>query len=127
MHELSLAQSLLEQLLGLARQHNADTISKVTVILGPFSGIVADSFDFGFNILKKEYQETKEAELILEKPTPEYLCLECQHISAMEPAESQIPGVAGIITGKHSCPKCNSDRLSPQGGTDLILKQIEME
>ncbi len=127
MHELSLAQSLLDQLLGLAGQHNADFVTKVTVTIGPFSGIVVDSFAFGFNALKEEHQETREAELVLETPVPEYLCLECQNISAIHPTEQQIPGVAGIIPHKHTCPHCSSDRLSPQGGTDLILKQIEME
>ena len=50
MHELSLAKSLLDQVSDLAREHNSTSVTKVKVILGPFSGVVADSFDFGFNI-----------------------------------------------------------------------------
>ena len=77
MHELSLAQSLIDQLIGLAEEHQANSITRVVVTLGPFSGIVADSFEFGFNILKKDKAATSDASLVLETPDPEYVCLSC--------------------------------------------------
>jgi len=61
MHELSLAQGLLNQLEELAREHKATTILVVRVDIGDQSGIVTDSFCFGFNALKKEQQLTENA------------------------------------------------------------------
>ena len=53
MHEMSLAQGLIEELSVLASKNKALRIVQVRVVLGPFSGVVADSFSFGFNVLKK--------------------------------------------------------------------------
>ena len=63
MHELSLAQGLLTQLEELATTHNATTVHVVRVEIGEQSGIVVDSFCFGFDALKKETPLTENAEL----------------------------------------------------------------
>ena len=70
MHELSLAQSLIDQLLDLAATHKAEQINRVVVTLGPFSGIVRDSFEFGFNVLKESHEVTRKAVLELDTPDP---------------------------------------------------------
>ena len=54
MHEMSLAQGMIRQVLALAQKHQAGRIASITVLLGPFSGVVAESFAFGFEVLKKE-------------------------------------------------------------------------
>jgi len=128
MHELSLAQSLIEQLLELAKEHQADRVIRVAVTLGPFSGIVHESFSFGFNILKTERTVTREAALELEMPDPEYTCLECSK-GAVIPWPRQSEGLELAMYGlaAKKCPWCGSNRLSPKGGTELILKQVEME
>ena len=61
MHELSLAHSLIDQILDLAAEHQASRVLRVRVTLGPFSGVVRDSFEFGFNVLKKEQPQTEDA------------------------------------------------------------------
>lgn len=63
MHEFSLAQGLMEQLSDLAAQHQAKTILNVRVSIGVMSGIVIDSFQFGFEILCKEKTLTTNSQL----------------------------------------------------------------
>ena len=63
MHEFSLAQSLMQQLEELARQYNAETIHTVRVEIGKHSGIVAESFSFGFEVLAKKKSLTDKAVL----------------------------------------------------------------
>ncbi|MDD2463543.1 MAG: hydrogenase maturation nickel metallochaperone HypA [Desulfobulbus sp.] len=128
MHELSLAQSLLDQLLSLAREHQAERIHRVSVTIGPFSGIVRDSFEFGFNILKESLPQTKDAVLAVETPDPIYVCLDCNKVSVIpfaQPGESSEMILGGAYPKK--CPWCCLNRLSPKGGTELILNQVEME
>lgn len=128
MHELSLAQSLIDQLLELADEHGADRITSLSVAIGPFSGIVADSFSFGFNALKEEHQRTNEAVLMLELPEPQYQCRACQTITTIALQSSDVHlGAASQHSDDKQCRKCSSTNLSPIGGTELILKQIEME
>lgn len=128
MHELSLAHGLIEQLLGLAKEHQAKRITRVTVTLGPFSGIVRDSFEFGFNHLKKSQNTTCEAFLKLETPDPVYICLDCDKVSVVPflvPSDPMDMKYHSLNPKK--CPWCCSNRLSPKGGTELILNQVEME
>lgn len=61
MHELSLAQGLLDQLVSLADSHNKTTVLIVRVDIGTQAGIVVDSFCFGFDALKKNIPLTKSA------------------------------------------------------------------
>ena len=128
MHELSLAQSLIAQILALAAEHGARKVSRVVVTLGPFSGVVRDSFEFGFSILKKEQEPVCDAHLELETPDPKYRCLGCEKVAVIPfPRQNDCLELAhcGLTTKK--CPWCGSSRLSPEGGTELILNRLEME
>lgn len=128
MHELSLAQSLLEQLLGLAKEHQAERITRITVTLGPFSGVVRDSFEFGFDNLKQSQDATRKTILVLETPDPVYICLDCDKVSVIPfaaPNASLERTFSSLYPKK--CPWCCSNRLSPKDGTELILNQVEME
>jgi len=128
MHELSLAQSLIDQLLDLARENQAVRINRALVTLGPFSGVVRDSFEFGFNILKESHDVTRKAVLELETPDPVYICLDCEKVAVIPFAtqNDQMEMSPGYPYPK-KCPWCCLTRLSPKGGTELILNQVEME
>lgn len=128
MHEMSLAQSMTEQVLALVRKHGAERVTSVTVLLGPFSGVVADSFAFGFEVLKKNEVCLQNAALHMVQPDPCYLCLDCGAETSLPLATQQnrVPLDYDIFTAKQ-CPLCASTRLSPLGGTELILQQVRME
>ena len=115
MHELSLAQGLLDQLLVLARKHQAKRITKVTVEIGPFSAVVVDSFRFGFEILRTEYSLTSETELEIIEPNAKYKCQKC----GFETATRNLTD--------YSCPACSTGLMCPQGGDELTLISIEIE
>lgn len=114
MHEFSLAQGLIGQLLALAGQHNARKIITVRVEVGTLAGIVPDSFAFGFEVLSGENQVTKSAVLEITETRPQHGCLDCGQI---------MPFTFATV----ACPHCGSGRLARQGGDDLILTQVEME
>jgi Zn finger protein HypA/HybF involved in hydrogenase expression len=63
MHELSLAQGLLGQLQELAATHGAEKILTARVSIGVHSGIVVDSFVFGFNAIKTTLALSRDAVL----------------------------------------------------------------
>lgn len=126
MHELSLAQNLIEELLVYAEEHNAEEITKAALLLGPFSGVVADSLTFGFNILKKEHAQTKNTELVIEIPTPTYRCRKCGEITIRE-TTSGLSAHQYQLTGQIPCEHCGTIELTPEGGNELILQQLEME
>jgi hydrogenase nickel incorporation protein HypA/HybF len=102
----------MDQLFQLANQHGATKIITVRVTIGRLSGIVADSFSFGFEALAGENSLTKKAVLEITQTEPAHKCLDCGLISD-SPARI--------------CPRCHSATLVAEGGDDLVLTQVEME
>ncbi|BDD89369.1 hydrogenase maturation nickel metallochaperone HypA [Desulfofustis limnaeus] len=115
MHEISLVQNLLEQLRDLAHQNNAQRILRVKMVIGPLSGVVIDSFTFGFDILTKQEQLFDQATLEISIPKVVFRCVRCGH--EME-TDGQRPS---------GCLACSEPILMPEGGDDLILQQVELE
>lgn len=113
-HEFSLAQGLISQLQQLAGQYGAGRIITVRVDIGRLSGVVIDSFTFGFEVLARESRLTENAVLEITEIDPVYRCLAC---GDSFPASAQ----------GSPCPRCASDNLVPVGGDDLVLTQVEME
>ena len=116
MHEISLVQGLFQQLQDLAADNKASKIICVTMEIGPMSGVVVDSFQFGFDILSAEDKLLKGAKLDIKIPPVHYSCTDCGHVET-------------ITTGlkPEECPECGELLLIPKGGEDLILLQVEME
>jgi len=75
MHEFSLAQGLHDQLLDLAREHDAKKILKAEILIGDNAGIVVESFVFGCNVLIEQFAETKGMELVINNDAGEDLML----------------------------------------------------
>jgi len=115
MHEISLVQGLLQQLHTIANENNVSRVLKVTIVVGPLSGVVVDSFTFGFDILTKEDELVREAKLEIIIPPVTYRCSSCD-------ADMQSTGER-----PEQCSKCPETLLIPDGGDDLILQQVEME
>ena len=115
MHEISLVQGLFEQLKGLAVENKATKIISVTMEIGPHCGVVVDSFQFGFDILSADDELVRGAKLIIQVPPVSYSCTNCSHVE--------------VTVGKkpEECPACGELLLIPDGGNDLILRQVEME
>ena len=115
MHEISLVQGLFEQLKALAAENKATKIISVTMEIGSHCGVVVDSFQFGFDILSADDELVRGAKLILQVPPVSYSCTNCSHVE--------------ITVGRkpEECPACGELLLIPDGGNDLILRQVEME
>ncbi len=114
MHELSLVQNLFDQLHSLLQENNAKKLCTVTVEIGAFAGVVTDSFEFAFGVLRDTTPWATDARLKLVTPKPQYQCL-CGHIQQREKLE---PG---------NCDLCGENTLSPMGGNDIMLLQVELE
>jgi hydrogenase nickel incorporation protein HypA/HybF len=115
MHEISLVQGLIAQLRSLAAENRASKIISVTMEIGPLSGVVADSFRFGFDIMAAEDTLVRGATLRIEVPPVRYTCSGC----------GKVFSTAG--ERPDGCPGCGELLLVPDGGDDLILRQVEME
>ncbi len=113
MHELSLVQNLFNQLSTLLGENEAENVYTVKVEIGPFAGVVVDSFQFAFGVLCATEPWAKDARLELVTPQPQYRCA-CGCLQQRDKLE---PGV---------CEQCGEASLAPFGGIDILLLQVEM-
>jgi hydrogenase nickel incorporation protein HypA/HybF len=114
MHEMSLVQALLAQLTTLAAEHDKKRVITVTLDIGPLSGVVIDSFQFGFDILAAESDLTKGAKLNIINSPATYQCIRCGYKQSSH------------VRPDH-CPECEETLLIPEGGDAITLNQVEME
>lgn len=115
MHEMSLVQNLIKQLKELAALHHAKKINKVSVEIGVNSGVVTDSFQFGFDVLSQETPLTLNSKLEIVELFPGWVCNKCKKTSEFN---------AEI---KKECLFCGSDNISLCTGDEIRLRQVEME
>ncbi len=112
MHELSVAQSMMSVVLENAVANNAQKINRIELVVGGLSGVAPDSLLFYFHALR-EGTIAKDAELVVTQVPATAHCVTCN-------ADSSV--------GQYDffCPVCNSP-LTPRGGDELFVKDIEIE
>jgi hydrogenase nickel incorporation protein HypA/HybF len=112
MHELSIAQNILD----IVRQHvdEADlaSIRSVRVVVGAASGVVADSLAFSFEAIVAGTSMSS-AKMEIERIPFRLYCSGCGATSQEE-------------SGFHVCPRCGSSETKVISGTELRVKDIEL-
>ncbi len=132
MHEVSLVQGLMEQVRNIARNNRASEIIRIKVLIGPFSGVVIDSFEFAFDALKQDDVLFRQCMLEIQAPGPVFQCRKCGAKTAGQGRQANTvdqPGSAVFSWLSHetACPECGEKALTPSGGDEILLMQVEME
>ena len=113
MHELSLAQSLIEQVLAAAEAENAQRVLRVVVAVGPYSGVEKPAFEFAFPFAA-DGTSAAGAELVIEDAPAGIECNSCHATTRANPTQ--------LV-----CPGCGSDRVVIKGGHDFLVREIELQ
>ena len=114
MHEMSIVQALIEQVGAEVEQsgHRGRVVA-LEVVVGRLSGVHADSLRFGFELLSPG-TVVAGAELRITEPEAS---LRCQACGVLQP----------LFEFALCCPSCDSDRVTIEGGQELLLQSIELE
>jgi len=112
-HEMAIAQSILDIAIAAAGKEGALRITRVNVAAGELRGIVPLQFTFYFGLLA-ENTIASGAYLNLEITPVTGRCRHCEDIFIVEEY-------------RYICPKCQSEDIQTIGGTELRLKDIEVE
>jgi hydrogenase nickel incorporation protein HypA/HybF len=114
MHELSIAQALIEQVQReLKRCGQSGRIRRLELSVGRLSGVSCDSLRFAFELIRGD-TPVAEAELQISQPKATCRCRACD-------AEAEIDEVTV------QCPACGSTQIVVEGGRELLLESIEIE
>jgi hydrogenase nickel incorporation protein HypA/HybF len=128
MHELSLVQGLMEQVRQIARENNRERVTLVRVRIGPFSGVVTESFSFAFHALKTDDNLFSQSGLEIETPEPEFSCSGCGRRFDGSKIRDRARGHDFHLPFDWGrCPACGQEALHPEGGDEILLLQVELE
>ncbi len=112
MHELSIAQGILEIVQGAVPADQMASVQSVRVRVGHLSGVVADSLEFCFGAIAED-TPLRGASLLIE-PVP--AVSECKACSRRFDVED----LAFL------CPSCGSTNITLVSGMELQVAEIEL-
>ena len=113
MHEMSIAQSLMEILREEMEKHDARLLKSVHLQIGQLSAIVPEALSFCFQIMA-EGTEMEGAKLVMDVIPLRGRCPECR--KEFEIADYHF-----------ACPECGSARVETISGQDLAVVDMEVE
>ena len=113
MHELSIMQSALDQVLEQARQAGASRVHAIRLRIGTLSGVVPDALQFAFEALAAG-TPAEGAKLIIEDVPARFWCASCnQEFKATRMFAE--------------CPDCHRSSAELRAGREMELTSMEVE
>ncbi|MEW5973748.1 MAG: hydrogenase maturation nickel metallochaperone HypA [Pseudomonadota bacterium] len=113
MHELSVARALLRQVGRVAGVHGGSRVRRVTVRIGPLSGVEPALLAQAFPQARAGTAAAG-AELMIETVPVRIRCLACGHEDETAPNHLR-------------CPACGGTDTRLLGGDELLLVSLELE
>lgn len=112
MHEMSLAESILQIAEDTARANGASRVSLVLLEVGKLAGVEIEALRFCFDAASRTSLAAGAA-LVIEQPDGSAWCLPCG-------------GTVPLSSLADPCPECGSHQLQVTGGTELRVREVEI-
>jgi hydrogenase nickel incorporation protein HypA/HybF len=120
MHELSMAQGIINSVIETAEANNATEVNEVVIEIGKLALINPEQLSFMVDVLS-ENTIVKKANFKINEIPVEIECPECNFKGNAETDE--LDHYAPMV----ECPKCENKRISILNGKDCIVKNIVIE
>ncbi len=114
MHELSIAQSILDIAITECRKAEYKRVNSISLRIGKVSGIKVRSLLFAFDIIKIDTIAQGAALICEEVPVAGY-CPECRN---------NFTAASELVL---ACPECGGTRFSINGGRELDIVEIDVD
>ncbi len=120
MHELSMAQGIINAVLDTANENDATEVTEVTVEVGRLAMINPEQLEFILGVLV-ENTIMDDAEIKFEEIPAEIQCYDCDFNgeAILDDKDHYAPLV--------KCPKCDSLNVETLNGKDIVVKNIVIE
>jgi hydrogenase nickel incorporation protein HypA/HybF len=112
-HEMSLSQGMLELIEEGARREGFAKVKTVWLEIGRLATVEAEALRFCFDVVTRG-SCAEGAQLVIEHTPGQAWCLACDSSVVIEATLAD-------------CPKCGSARLQVTGGSDMRIKELEVE
>ncbi|RPJ85229.1 MAG: hydrogenase maturation nickel metallochaperone HypA [Acidobacteria bacterium] len=112
-HELSIAQSLVESVRAEMSGHADARVARIGLKVGDLSGVQPDALRFSFEIIVRG-TELEQAALDIERVPLTCRCAACN---------TDFP----VLDYRTCCPGCGGEAATPVSGGELQLTYLELE
>ena len=112
MHEMSLAEGIIQIAEDTARSHGGARVSVVLLEVGRLAGVEIDALRFCFDAASRSSLAAG-ATLEIDQPEGQAWCLPC--------GETVV-----LASLSDACPRCGSHQLQVTGGTQLRVREVEI-
>jgi hydrogenase nickel incorporation protein HypA/HybF len=112
-HELAITQNILNTVLDEAKAAKAKSIIDINLVVGELSGVVTDSVEFYFDILKKD-TIARDAKFNFTLTPARFRCRDC--LNEFSTGDSY-----------WTCPNCEGINIELVEGRDCYIESIEVE
>jgi hydrogenase nickel incorporation protein HypA/HybF len=112
-HELSIANAILDAVREERARLNAARVIKVGVRIGELAGVDPEALSFGFEVLVKD-TDLEPLRLEIEFTSRRYECSQCGHVFT-------------VVDYQVDCPDCGAADTRCIGGDELELAYLEVE
>jgi len=113
MHELSLAQGIVDIVAEAARAQSFSRIRRIRLAIGALAQVEPDALSFGFDAVSRGTM-AEGATLDIERPSGAGYCLGCS-------------GQVELIQRGDPCPACGGFDVMVTGGDDLRVTELEVD
>ncbi len=113
MHEMALAQNILDIVVKTAERYRVKKVRKINVRAGRLRGIVPEQLQFCFGFVARESPVVDGAELAIEILPIRGKCKECGAVFTVEDY-------------RFICPECGHDDVEVLQGMELLVANIEV-
>ncbi len=114
MHELAIAESIVEAVEAKATECNAVRVKNVRLKLGEASGVVLDSLTFCFEMLTSQYPMLAGTQLLADTVPHRARCRHCDNEFA-------------VMNFVAQCPTCQEWSDEIISGTEMQIIEMEIE
>jgi hydrogenase nickel incorporation protein HypA/HybF len=112
MHEMSLAEGVLQLIEDAARQQEFSKVTTVWLEIGQLAGVEVEAMKFCFDVVTRDSIADGAKLEIIALPGTGW-CMQC----SMTLPLSEVFG---------ACPQCGSHQMQVTGGTEMRVKELEV-
>jgi hydrogenase nickel incorporation protein HypA/HybF len=112
MHEMSLAEGVLQLIEDAARAQEFSKVTTVWLEIGQLSGVEVEAMKFCFDAVTRDSIAEGAALEIVAMPGTGW-CMQCSQTVPMQEVFGE-------------CPQCGSHQMQVTGGTEMRVKELEV-
>ncbi len=117
MHEFSFTQSIVNAVIESIASYDVKFVQEIEIEMGEYSTFIPDQIEFCYEILTKNNDQLKDANIVFTEKKGVVECVSCEYRGTLQTIDGDIQSF--------SCPDCG-EYLTIIEGNDCIIKQLKL-